>query len=638
MKLTTAYIYSLRSVRLFKTILAGLVIAVVCFAALPARAGNAEAAAQKAFDNWKAAMQKVEQKEAAVKAAEDERATALSHMKDEKNLTDSEKATLQALDNKVAQAKAELKAAEDELMAAFNALEDALRELPDSSELKKELRRQREIIIGHKQTTLSPQTQQIVQASTKTGGGLQVTTFNTANGQVIVNLPDDIAAGDMISGTVIAEPQGNSEADRARNRAELNGYVIELRPAPGKSGGDNIQPIQVRLLLDATKQASVPFRISLPDTREHQDLQVNLPPNNSVGGESRAVIAPGSNDLRNGPTVRVSLVNSDGKQIAQTTIPTGIISGTPDAYFPTSFNIPPLGQTGRPLVITGPFDGDSSNTTLTASALRSRVQDFEKNTENVSGGFGLLAESRHKAVFLSPENVTGPIEITLKEGNTQTTGSYRNVGVNLTAPKTSLLKGESTELHIQVNGLDGLKEPVPLTLESHGVITMQGGTYQPLTIQPSQVGADGSYSTTRAITGLQAGAWGATATVVTGRFNACFESDNPVAPRLVRLNTFTGDYMFSAPGGSAASQTGGGPTTGKGTVVMKGCVFTLTHNAADRRVRATIDQCKKSGSASLDTLPSGLKFTITDQPIGGGSYCAIDSFIYFDEQTLVGRP
>ncbi len=37
-----------------------------------------------------------------------------------------------------------------------------------------------------------------------------------------------MAAGDTISGTVVTEPPGTNETERAQNWAELNGYVIEL--------------------------------------------------------------------------------------------------------------------------------------------------------------------------------------------------------------------------------------------------------------------------------------------------------------------------------------------------------------------------------------------------------------------------
>ena len=235
------------------------------------------------------------------------------------------------------------------------------------------------------------------------------------------------------------------------------------------------------------------------------------------------------------------------------------------------------------------------------------VQDFEKNTENVSGGFGLinpLAKSPRKCVFEAPTNVTGPIELYLKEGNTQTTGEYRNVRVDLTAKDTSLLKGQSTDLHCQVKGLKGIKQPVPLTLAFTGVITAEGGPYQHLVIQPSEVGPDGSYTTTRGITGVQAGVWGATATVMIHQYDFCLQDDSN--PRTVVLvNSFTGNYLFPLPGGTSLS--------GTGTVTRKGCIITLTDSQPDRRVQGNIDPCTKTGSASVQVVSPKVKFTITDR-------------------------
>ena len=54
--------------------------------------------------------------------------------------------------------------------------------------------------------------------------GLSTTSFSTPRGKVQVNLPEDIAAGDTISGTVIAEPEGKDRKEQTRNQGELNGH------------------------------------------------------------------------------------------------------------------------------------------------------------------------------------------------------------------------------------------------------------------------------------------------------------------------------------------------------------------------------------------------------------------------------
>ncbi len=180
------------------------------------------------------------------------------------------------------------------------------------------------------------------------------------------------------------------------------------------------------------------------------------------------------------------------------------------------------------------------------------------------------------------------------------------MGVNLSAPKTNLLKGEHTELHVEVTGLQGIKEPVPLTLESHGVITMEGGMYQPLMIQPSEVGADGRYTTTRGITGVQTGAWTSTATVVTTPFNIVLRDPDP--PQTILVNSFTGDYVFC----------GSGPKlTGTGQIKRQGCVLTLTDNKPDRQVQGTLNSCvpldngRSSIFYSAGTI-TDIKITVTD--------------------------
>jgi hypothetical protein len=58
-------------------------------------------------------------------------------------------------------------------------------------------------------------------------GGQRSVTFATPMGKVTVTLPDDLAGGDTISGTVVAEPAGDTERQRARARGALEGLVVE---------------------------------------------------------------------------------------------------------------------------------------------------------------------------------------------------------------------------------------------------------------------------------------------------------------------------------------------------------------------------------------------------------------------------
>src|SRR6266850_1435163 len=390
-------------------------------------------------------------------------------------------------------------------------------------------------------------------ATVKTVRGLTVVTFPLAPGDIVVKLPDDMRAGDTISGTVVTEPKGNTAEEKAKNQGVLNGYVIDLE-------GSKVNPDRPRFTwTPPIPQPSFPVRYQL------RIIEVLPPPRTEIG----ASITPE-------PKIVARAVITPDPKITYPTTPSGAVI-TPDPKITPSFIIPPLGQTGRPVVITGPFDGNFDNTKLTI------------------GGQPMtpLAESPRQVVVQSPSNVTGPAEITVKEGDKEAKGTFRNLGVNLTAPKTSLKKGESTELHVEVQGLQGIAEPVPLHLTKGGVVTMQGGDSQTMSIKPSEVQANGTFTTTRTITGVQNGGWIATATVVV--FDHCLQDDNN--GNTLIFSSETGDYRFCsfAPGLNIAMASidpvGGGrlsdpylDTGNYDDLTINKSIITFEHNNGDRRV------------------------------------------------------
>ncbi len=422
--------------------------------------------------------------------------------------------------------------------------------------------------------------------------GLRVVTFDNAQGRVIVNLPDDMRAGDTISGTVMAEPNGQTPEERATNMTVLTGCVVEIEPPKKPDGTSNP-------------------KVTAQVTAAPSAITFTLPP--------RSTPTPPLTNVSTGSSggLGITLTNTSGSfsiPRTTTTVPIEMVSLSLQSAAPLQphFQLPTMGQQGRPIVITGPFDGNSSNTTL-----RTTVQDFEKKTENVSGGFGLLAESPRKAVFQSPTDVTGSIPITLNEGTAQTKGTFRNVGVNLTAPKTSLRKGESTELRVEVNGLQGITQPVLLHLVKGGVVTMQGGDVQSMTIKPSEVQSNGTFTTTRTITGVQTGVWNATATVVV--FDVCLQDDK--TGDQLQFNSTTGDYHFcnlfpttvAGDAGRINISWYGTNTPETGSVGWGGCTITLQHNSTDGWVKAQMDRCSQTGSATVQPASTKTKFTITDR-------------------------
>ena len=132
--------------------------------------------------------------------------------------------------------------------------------------------------------------------------GLYITTFTTPQGVITVNLPDDMAAGDTISGTVTAEATGKNDAERAQNLAELKRHVLVVEGQQTLVGAET-------------------FSWSIPRPLNPNSRNISL--------------------LRRGQTA------------ATTTIP---ISATPPPR-PSQFTLPTGGQQGRLIQIKGPGNG-----------------------------------------------------------------------------------------------------------------------------------------------------------------------------------------------------------------------------------------------------------------------------------------
>ncbi len=276
--------------------------------------------------------------------------------------------------------------------------------------------------------------------SRKTEEGLHTVMFETPNGKISVNLPDDTAREDVISGTVIAEPAGKTEKERAKNRDVLNGYVVEI---------DNQRTPTINKL----GKWLIPAVSLLP----------------------------------------IILWDPDGKEVGEIEIP--VLDEPPE---PVDFQIPTIGQAGHPIVIPGTFDGDYANTGV-------QVGD-----EDVS----FLAESPRQAIFESPQDITGSTVIRLTEGDFEADSEFRNIDVNLAAPKLTLTKGEMTELTVTVGGLEGFDGEIPLQITNvtPGVVDIErGGT---IIIKPDDIEA-GVYTHTCPLTGISPGAFVVSANVLT---------------------------------------------------------------------------------------------------------------------------
>jgi hypothetical protein len=407
------------------------------------------------------------------------------------------------------------------------------------------------------------------QSETSTAGGMRTITFVDAAGKIKIYLPDDMAAGDTISGTVLAEPNGTNESERAQNQSTLNGYVVDL--------GDGNK---------------------FPADHPRFSWKATVPP---LASPTRFI------------NKAIQLISQNGKTLGTANVP---IDANQPSVAP-GFNAPAWAQNGRPMNITGPFDGNSANTDISIG--------------NVS--IPVITESPRKVGLITPANMSGPTEVKITEGGKNVTAQTRIIAVNLSAPKTKLLKDERIDVKVKVSGLKGITAPVPLELVTTGTVKMDGGNNQNIQIDPRQVQNDGKFSQTFGLTGVQAGTFSVTGTVVTGGPVAggdqcqciCEFADPPIVPSTKGKEKRSGHYSYQ-PNMKNAGCTGSKCTVkGKTYSWSVGAGSTATYTVA-----AGGD--KTSQELSVDVTAAGtLELTVTvTVKCSDGTTCTATSSKTFD--------
>lgn len=287
--------------------------------------------------------------------------------------------------------------------------------------------------------------------------GLTTAVFTLQQGKIIVYLPDDIRPGDHISGRVVAEPFGKNEKQTEKNRSGLKSYFLNLYK----------QAIPVENSLNG-------FNLSIP---------AGIPQRCSIGLTGPAGIKT--------PTVDV---------------PSFPETGLPSS--PVDCTIPSHALAGAPMRITGPFDGDASNTRCT---LENKALE-------------ILAESPRSCIVHYPLDAKGMNMVNVQESGKPSCGKkVSGVDLELKAGKLNLLRGEKTTLEVKVTGLQDLQDTARLmvTNASTQVITMTGGNNTTLTIPPKNVGSSGTYTQQFNIQSIQSGTY---------TVNAGIDLPEPVRP------------------------------------------------------------------------------------------------------------
>lgn len=305
--------------------------------------------------------------------------------------------------------------------------------------------------------------------STETKEGLNTTTFKTPKGNVTVVLPSNVYAGDVISGTVLAEPKGKNERQKSKNKNVLNGYVIEMVDKSTSANQDKGSWKIPELIKDGIRMLFL---------KDHK-----------------------------------------GNVIAESPIPVSEIPATP--LIQDGFNVPQYIRAGVPEKIAGVFDGDFMNSAIS-------INDMPVD---------IIAESPTEVFFQSPEDISGPIDLELQEGDLIIEEEINIVDIEMSADRLSLLKGESTKVHVNIVGLEGIETEIPLTITnlSPGNVSLEGGITQEVIIYPENIPEDGNYLHTLDLKALQNGSFSVMASVIP-----------PILPEL-NFNTES-DPTFGVPG------------------------------------------------------------------------------------------
>ena len=290
-------------------------------------------------------------------------------------------------------------------------------------------------------------------AAVVTAQGLRRAIFDLEQGRVIVNLPDDLAGGDLVTGTVLEEPAGKSEKELRRNAEVLEAMVVKFDTAA--------TPVRARVL-----------KLTIP-----------------------AVLGGG--------TIQAILTDGKGAELARVGIPVlkpPTYPTHPPNPGPLDFMVPALGQAGAPIEMVGPFDGDFATTALRVGGQEARE----------------LAESPRKFIAESPRGTPGRTRLELTEGPVSVAVDFRNLSQTLTARKTELLPDEATVLTDTIRGLDGLEGPITIRLENRtaNLVRLEGGDAQAVAISPDHVEPGGVMTIARTITGIRPGPFKIDAAVV----------------------------------------------------------------------------------------------------------------------------
>ena len=128
-----------------------------------------------------------------------------------------------------------------------------------------------------------------------------------------------------------------------------------------------------------------------------------------------------------------------------------------------------------------------------------------------NGEVPVLAASSADAIIPINYETLGLTELKIKSDNIDFKRPFRVLKLDLSADSLNLLAKQSTTVHIVVHGLENLHVSAHMKIVVTGTVTMTGPSE--VEIKPSDISANGTYTTSRALYAVSAGSFGVNVTV-----------------------------------------------------------------------------------------------------------------------------
>jgi len=289
----------------------------------------------------------------------------------------------------------------------------------------------------------------------KSINGMVVSDLKTPQGSVVVNLPDDMRPGDVITGTVSVNPEGKTDKEKEANKKKLEELALQF---PGLA-------MSIKDLLNNTDKNQFTFTVPSRTGTDGNYNELELMKGDKVSAVSKV------------PVTVISFLPGTGKPLINLTTP--------------------VIEKGDPYVVVR-----SANTNLSDYAFT--VKDNSGKTSKA----GILCQSPRSTVVEIPSDIPigdNSLIVQRKSGTETNSYHFEKISTDYRIGKNNLQKGETTSLTISIRGLDSkYTEPPTLSLTNitTSTITLQGGNQQVILIVPS---ASGEYNTTRTLTGITPG-------------------------------------------------------------------------------------------------------------------------------------